>query len=243
MPKLSQILAIEKQIKTSAGEQLTATYHALQKEPMLQGITRVYKPLSEDGEKFPAEKQEVQLRVTAALDDVVKALAPLYDVVAQRDRANCQAAADVEIDGVTILKGIPAVTLLYLEKQLVDLHTVIAKLPELPQTESWKLDENADCYITEPVETAKSKKIAKPFVKAEATKEHPAQVEVVHEDVLQGYWTTIKFSGALPRDRKRVLRERVEALLGAVKFAREAANQVDAPKVSIAKEVFGFLMA
>lgn len=243
MPKLCQILAIEKQTKTTSGEQLNAVYHALQKDALLSGITRTYEPLNEEGEKFPAEKQEVQLRVSQAIDAVRDAVSPLYDIVAARDLANCIAKADVEVDGVTILKGLPAVTLLYLEKQLVDLQTVIGKLPELPQTDTWKFDQNADCYITDPVQTAKSKKIAKPFVKYEATKEHPAQVEVVHEDVLQGYWTTVKFSGGLPRDKKRVLRERVEKLLSAVKFAREAANQADAPKVSIAKELFGYLLA
>lgn len=38
-------------------------------------------------------------------------------------------------------------------------------------------------------------------VKAEATDKHPAQVEVYHEDVPVGYWTTVKFSGALPARR------------------------------------------
>lgn len=243
MPKLCQILAIEKQTKTNCAEQLTQIYQLLQKEPLLAGISRTYEPLQDDGEKFPQESQQVQLRVTQALDAVGKVMSPLYDITAARDRANCSARADVEVDGVKILSDIPAVTLLWLEKQLTDLHTVIVKLPELPQTDTWKPDANQDCFATEPVQTAKTKKIPKPFVKYEATKEHPAQVEVVHEDVLQGYWTTVKYSGGIPRDRKRELRSRVEKLLAAVKFGREHANQVDAPKVSVAKEVFGFLFA
>lgn len=243
MPKLCQILAIEQQTKKNSAEQITEVYQLLQKDPLLAGISRTYKPLAEDGERFPAESNQVQLRVPHALDRVAGVMTPLYDIVAIRDQANSSARANVEVDGVTVLKDVPAVTLLFLEKQLTDLHTVICKLPELPQTETWTFDANADCYTTAPVETAKSKKIAKPFVKYEATKEHPAQVDVVTEDVLVGYWTTVKFSGALPKDRKRELRERCEKLLGAVKFAREQANQVDAPKVSLGKEVFSFLFA
>lgn len=243
MPKLNQILAIEKQTKTSCETQLTALYHQLQKEALLGGISRTYKPLHEEGERFPDESQQVQLRVANVLQDVERIMSPLFDITAVRDSANLSAVADVVVDGVPLLTGVPAVTLIWLEKKLVDLHTLVVKLPELSQTESWHFDGNADCYASNPVETAKSKKIPKPFVKAEATDKHPAQVDVVHEDVLQGYWTTVKFSGAVPLDRKRELRDRVERLLTAVKFAREQANMVDAPKVSIAKEVFGFLFA
>lgn len=243
MPKLNQVLAIEKQTKASAAEQVTQIYHTLQKENLLAGLSKTYKSNSEDGERFPPESQQVQLRVKRALSAVANALGPVMNATASRDLANCEAKADVVVDGKTILSGVPAVTLLWLEKQLVDIHTLILKLPSLPQTETWTFDTNQDCYATAPVETVKTKKIAKPFVKAEATKEHPAQVEVVHEDVIQGYWTTVKFSGAIPLEDKRVLRERCEALLAAVKFARETANLVDAPKFSVANEVFNFLFA
>lgn len=243
MPKLCQILAIERPTKTNTADQLTQIYQAIQKDALLNGIARRYTPKTEEAEVFPSENQAVQLRVTQALQDVRAVMTPLFDIVAIKDAANRNASADVSVDGNTILTGVPAVTLLFLEKQLIDFHTVICKLPELPQTESWSYDQNSDCYVTEPVETSKSKKITKPLVAYPATVEHPAQVQLVTEDVVQGNWTTTKFSGALPRDRKRVLRERVEKLLAAVKFAREAANQADAPKVSIAKEVFDYLLA
>ncbi len=38
-------------------------------------------------------------------------------------------------------------------------------------------------------------------VKAEATDKHPAQAELYCEDMPIGYWTTVKFSGALPACR------------------------------------------
>lgn len=243
MPKLNQILAIEKQTKTSAHERLTAIYQTLQKETLLSGISRTYEPLQEDGERFPPELQQVQVRAEKMLAETVEILSPLFDITAQRDLANCLARADVEVDGKVVLKDVPAVTLLWLEKQLIDLLTLVSKLPELPQAETWIPDDNQDCYATPPVQTAKTKKIPKPFVKYEATKEHPAQVEVVHEDVVQGYWTNVKFSGAMPRNQKRALRERTETLLAAVRFAREKANLVDVPRAAIAKDVFAHLFA
>lgn len=243
MPKLCQILAIKKQHVTTANDKLTAIYHQLQKDALINGISRTYKPLTEEGEKFPAESQQVQLRVNQALQDIVAAASPVYDIVGVLDNANCGAKADVVVEGKPILTGVPAYTLLFLEKQIVDLRTMFAKLPELPQTESWTYDSNYDCYVTKPVETSKSKKLVKPLVKYDATKEHPAQVDLVTEDVLTGNWTTTKFSGALPREYKQKLLNRLDVLLVAVKFARETANQTEAPQVSVAKPIFDFVMA
>lgn len=243
MPKLNQILAIEKQTKASASSDLTGVYHQLQKEALLGGVSRTYAAKDDDGERFPSENQIVQLNVAKLLESVTKALSPLYNVTFQRDFANCSARADVVVDGKMLLTDVPATHLLWLEKQFVDLHTLITKLPALPQTESWEYDPAQSCWKTAPVETAKTKKIPKVFVKAEATKEHPAQVDVVHEDVIQGYWTTVKFSGALPKDRIQTLRERIEKLLAAVKFAREQANLVEVVKADTASALFGFLFA
>jgi hypothetical protein len=74
------------------------------------------------------------------------------------------------------------------------------------------------------VRTIRTKKVPRNHVKAEATDKHPAQVEVYYEDIAVGYWTTVKFSGALPAKRVNELLDRVEKLQRAVKFAREEAN-------------------
>ena len=78
---------------------------------------------------------------------------------------------------------------------------------------------------------------------APATEHHPAQVQMGSEDQLQGYWTTVKFSGALPADLKEKYLKRISDLVNAVKQARELANQVDAPPKTMAKDVFGFIFA
>jgi len=158
MPKLNQILAIEKQTKASASADLTGVYHQLQKEALLNGVSRTYAAKDDDGERFPSESQIVQLNVAKLLDSVSKSLTPLYSVTAQRDIANCSAQADVIVDGVTILTAVPATHLLWLEKQFIDLHTLISKLPALPQTESWTYDSGQSCWKTAPVETAKTKR-------------------------------------------------------------------------------------
>ena len=87
------------------------------------------------------------------------------------------------MDGSTLLRDVPVSYLLFLEKQLVDLHTFVKKLPVLDAAESWTIDPSADCWRTEAVRTMRTKKVPRNHVKAEATEKHPAQVEVYYEDV------------------------------------------------------------
>jgi len=131
--------------------------------------------------------------------------------------------------------------LLFLEKQLVDLHTFVKKLPVLDAAESWSRDESTDSWRTEPVRTVKTKKVPRNHVKAKATDKHPAQVEVYYEDVPVGYWTTVKFSGALPARRVNELLDRIATLQTAVKFAREEANGAEVTDQRIGEAVFGYL--
>jgi hypothetical protein len=91
------------------------------------------------------------------------------------------------------------------------------------------------------VQTARTKKIPRNHVKAEATEKHPAQVEVYHEDVVVGYWKTVKFSGALPAKRMNELLDRLERLQKAVKFAREEANNQTAEEQKIGRTVLGYI--
>ena len=131
----------------------------------------------------------------------------------------------------------------FLEKQLVDLHTFIKKLPVLDASESWTYDASADCWATEPVQTVRTKKIPRNHGKAEATEKHPAQVEVYYEDVSVGNWRTVKFSGALPAKRVHDLLARVERLQEAVKFAREEANNLEVEEQKVGEKIFHYLFA
>jgi hypothetical protein len=136
---------------------------------------------------------------------------------------------------------VPVAYLLFLEKQLVDLNTFVRKLPVLDASEAWTQDPSTDDWKTEPVRTLRTKKVPRNHVKAEATEKHPAQVEVYYEDVPVGYWTTVKFSGALPARRVNELLERIERLQQAVKFAREEANAAEVTDQRAGDPVFGYL--
>lgn len=241
MPRLNQIIAIEKSVKSKSHQELTEAHHSLQKSALLSGLSRTYRPKDEEGEQLPPEATKVQVKVDEILRKTADIMTELFDVTATKDWANCKACADVMLDGKVILSKVPVAYLLFLEKHLADIHTFIKKLPTLDASETWVLDASADCYATEPVQTVKTKKIPRNHVKAEATEKHPAQVEVYYEDVIVGYWKTVKFSGALPAKRVNELLERVEKLQQSVKFAREEANNVQIEEQKIGRSVFSYL--
>jgi hypothetical protein len=241
--KLNQVIAIEKGTKSRSLQDLTEAHHNLQKTTLLAGIARTYRPKDEEGEQLPPEATRVQIRAEDVIRSTSETLTKLFDMVATKDWANCDAKADVVVDGKVLLSQVPATYLLFLEKQLVDLHTFVKKLPVLDASESWTFDLSADCWATEPVSTLKTKKVPRNHVKAEATEKHPAQVEVYYEDVVVGTWRTIKFSGALPARRVNELLDRVEKLQEAVKFAREEANNRDVTEQKIGATVFLYLFS
>lgn len=239
--KLNQIIAIEKGVKSRSVQDLTEAHRDLQKAALLAGISRVYRPKDEEGEQFPPESTKVQLKADEVIRRTTEMLTKLFDVTATKDWANCRSKANVVVDGQTLLSDVPATYLLFLEKQLVDLHTFVKKLPVLDASETWSFDPSADCWVTEPVQTLKTKKVPRNHVKAEATEKHPAQVEVYYEDVVVGSWRTMKFSGSLSAQRVNELLSRVEKLQEAVKFAREEANSLEVEEQKVGAKIFQYL--
>lgn len=241
--KLNQIVAVEKGVKSRAEKDLTEAHHGLKKPELIYGISRVYKPKNEDGEQLPPENKRVQVLVEDAIKRTADVLIELFDVTATKDFSNCVAKASVEVDGKVLVKDAPVTYLLWLEKRLVLLHEFVKELPRLNDADTWTLDPVQGIWITEEEVTHRTKKVPMPFVKAAATDKHPAQVDVVHEDQVVGYWHQIKRSGAVPAARVRQLLDRVEKMQRAVKMARESANMIDVEKKSVGREVFDYLFA
>ena len=243
MAKLNQILAIEKGLKTRVYAEFTELHNATQKPGLMNGFHKAYQPRDEEGETYPPESQKVQHNATDVFERVGVILTELFDITATKDWANCHAKADVVIDGRVLLKDVPATYLLFLEKQLSDLSTFVAKMAELDPGADWSVDPSTGLFRTEPQATQRTKKVQRPIVLYDATEHHPAQTQLITEDVIAGQWTTIKYSGAIPAPRKKQLLARIEKLSNAVKFAREQANGIEAPEQKLAKDVFAYLFA
>ena len=115
MPKLNQIIAVEKGVKNEANVAITAAYHETQKTESFSGISRTYKPLDEDGEKFPPEHKKVQRRGAEIVKLTEQLMTKYWDITVTKDAANTHAKADVKIDDKVLLKDVPVTSLLFLE--------------------------------------------------------------------------------------------------------------------------------
>lgn len=241
--KLCQVLALEKGTKQKTLETITAIHRETQDAAKMSGVSKAYRPLNEDGERELPEVTYVQVRAEDSLKSAGDALAALFDITGAKDYTNCVAKASVTVDGKVLIKDAPVPYLLWMEKQLNDVHTLVSKAATLDASEKWTRDNAQNCWATEPVEQYRTKKIPRNHVLAEATDKHPAQVQVFTEDAPVGVRTTTKFSGAIPRTRKAELLARIEALQAAVKIAREEANATESVSVKHGTAVFGYLFA
>jgi hypothetical protein len=239
--QLHQIIALEKGAKSRAAADYSAALANLGKVNLLAGRSRTYKPLEDGGTELPPESQRVQLRTTEVLADVRTALTRLFDITLTKDVANATATAPIVVDGQTVAADVPVSYLLWLEKRLVELADLVKRLPVLDPVASWQYDDNADVYRTEPVRTLRTRKVPRNHVLAEATKEHPAQVQVFTEDVPEGTWTTVELSGALPQTRVNDIKGKLAKLTDAVRAAREQANSATITDHEIGDAVFGYL--
>lgn len=242
MAKLCQVIAVKTGKASQTQRQITEINKKLQKPVLFQGFSKRYTPKDDDGEVFPDEQQKVQFKVGDVLAEVRQNMAELIDITATQDVTNCEAKANIVVDGVAILENVPVTHLLWLEKTLTDLHTIIESTPVLDHQENWTYDPNAGYHVTEPVTTTKTKKEPKVVVKYPATEQHPAQTELLSEDKIIGTWKQIKFSAALPADTKKELLVKVGKLQVAVKIAREEANSRPAVDTKYGDKIFDFVL-
>ena len=242
--KLNQIIAIANGEKSKKQSMLTKIYQLLQKSELFEGHSKRYTPFEEDttgGNKLPPEDKVLQLNVLDAISDTKVVLENMFNIVATQDKANCIAAADIKIEDTVIVSTVPVTHLLFLEKQLIDLKTFVGKFPILDKAEVWQFDETSNSYRSVAKETIRSKRIQKNHVKAEATKEHPAQVEVYGEDIPAGKWTTIRFSGCISSKDKKDILDRISELDKAVKMAREEANGIGITKSDVGSKILDYI--
>lgn len=243
MAKLNQIVAVVNGKKTETKKEVTHLHRQCSVTDLFNGMTRVYHPLDEEGERFPDESKSVQLTVSQVLTSFEESLTDLFDVVLTQDSANCTAKADIIVEENVIAKDVPVTYLMFIEKQLHDVAKFIECLPTLDIATRWNYDVNEDLYVSDETKTNKTKKVLQHKVLYEATKEHPAQIEKWTEDTVVGNWSNTKFSGCITQVRKKVMLERVKKLQEAVKFAREQANSIYVEEKEIGKNIFAYICA
>jgi hypothetical protein len=244
--KLHTVIALREGEKARHRAELTAAHRQFSRPEQYEGQTRTYRPKADDGDALPEESKNVQANGDAALNALVRAVASDWNLMATVNVGDQRATADVTVpteDGARVLlREVPTTFLLYLARELDDVRKYLAELPTLDPAVRWRYDENVGAYVADPVTTHRTQKVLQNHIKYEATDRHPAQVETFTTDVVVGYWTLVRRSGALPAERKAELLQRVDVLRQAVREARQRAADVDVDEVNVARPVFDYLL-
>lgn len=242
MARQNQIIALVKGKKAASQAAQTAAYHICQKSDLFSGQKKTYRPKDDEGEQYPGDEQRLQQRIGAVLDTATDAASELFDLVEIQDRANCIAVGSIVVDGVTVLADVPPTYLMFLEHKLVDLLTLYTAIPTLDPAKGWVHSAESNCYRTAPVDRTKTKKTPRWQEVSPATEQHPAQIVSFTEDIIEGIWSVVEFSGAMSKQDKDALIERTQTLKAAVITAREEANSMRVDiEAKAGRAIFEFL--
>lgn len=247
MPRyLGQAVAIEADTRKSVMRELTDAHHALAKPAMIEGLERTYRKRFDEDADLPSEGTRVQATVREMVDATRTSLARLFDVTAARDFTNgpsgpADAVADVMVGDTVLVAGAPVPYLLWLEKQLDGLLTFARKLPTHDPSTTWELEDPRGVYRSAPIVNARQVQVPKANVIVPPTDHHPAQVATYTENVVTGWWTQTRLTGAIPIAERAALVQRVESLQRAVKLAREQANRAEAIQPHIGDRIMQYL--
>ncbi len=227
--KLHQLVAISQGSKKSVQASLTNALHDLKKVELFNGFEKTYQSKEEEEagksvDVFPPESKKVQGNVNATIYTATTVLAKHIDRIVQQDEANTKAKGTLALNGKTF--SVPVVTLIFLEKQLIDLLTIVSAIPTLDPAEDWEFSQAADLYQTAIYQTNKTKKVEEPIILYPHSDKHPAQTQMIKRDVVQGVWNNKKLSAAWPVARKNKVLARITELKEQVVAARELANEI-----------------
>ncbi len=226
--KLHALLAIEGQLKGQAAKTRTDLKATLEKKRHLFEQKRVtFQPHEEGAAAVTETQSDIQSTIPQELAWIAGIWGKALDVSYQVAELNTQARADVVLDdGRILLKNVPATALLELEKRAGEIQDLIVAIPTLDPAKAFQPDEHAGkhVFVAREVKKQRTKKMQRPIVLYEATKEHPAQVQLLSEDVPIGWVTEQEWSGLISTTRKGELLERAEELRRAIRTARTRAN-------------------
>jgi hypothetical protein len=244
--KLHEVLAVEGDLRSTAGTVIKEAEGTFDKRPahFLQIETRTEHFAEGDRTRDSSEHKKIETTVADKLAYVGEMVRRYYDCYLQKESANQQARANVEVDGKAFLSDVPVVVLLGMEQRLKELRDMYEKIPTLQPGPTWVPEPSmgVGVYRSQHDDVRfVTKKTKEPVIMYPATDKHPAQVQVLDTDVPIARRITTNWSGMLSVYDKSMLLDRIDTLIQAFKRARMRANEVEAPSREMGEKIFEFL--
>ena len=223
--KLSQVLALETAERNSFKDTINAADKAGSNSTKSSGRYHKYHPKDEaDDDLLPEDRVIVEVKYVNILRDLFQALPSFVDITGAKDFTNTVAKANVMVGDVCLIEGAPVPFLLFLEKQMSDLRTLVGRMVEPDPSETWTWDANQQIHVSGETKSQRTVKETVALVLHPGTDKHPPQTTTTDKTIIKGTWDKVRLSGAIPGTKKRILLSRLDTLIAAVKVAREEAN-------------------
>lgn len=234
---LHQLIAVQRGVDEEVAKTLGSVRHLLSVEgdqDPKTGLSRVYEAREEGGEEYPAQSRKVQITATELAARAFTALDRLFNLKFTREEGNCNAKADVKVDGTTLLMDVPVGYLMFLEAQVGQIVNMIDMIPTLNPAEDWSDSAPGlrdGVWASAPKKTEARKRIPQVQVLSPAQvidgQKFDPQVRPYETEAIVGYWTTVKYSGQMDPKVQQEMRARAVKVQDAVRKAREMANRLE----------------
>lgn len=232
MGKLHELIAVEPVLKSAFETRIAEVKTWFQNaQYRYHAQIKRFDPLDELEKGEVVDRLAMTSTVINDLDDISVDIARYFDAVLQKESANQKATSDLVVGHQVLYSNVPATFLLGLEQKLARLRGMLEVAPVTSAGIEWVPDTSVafkNVYKTKDPQVAfKTKKVIKPFVLYEATKDHPAQVDKLSEEVNVGTYRTTGWSGCLTSADKAQILGRIDNLIVETKKARQRANEQD----------------
>ena len=253
---LHQLIAVQRGVDEETAKTLGAVQHLLSvggDQDPLTGLSREYAPAVDGGEQLPPQTRRVQITAAELVNRVAQSLDRLFNVKYAREEGNCNARADVVVDGHVLLPGVPVGFLMFLEAQVGQIVKMIDQIPTLNPADDWSDTVQGlrdGVWASAPRKTAVPKRVPQVQILSPAQvidgQKFDPQVRPYETEVTVGWWTTVKYSGQMDPKVQQDMRARAVKVQEALRKAREAANRLevsDSSATPLLEYVFGDVVA
>lgn len=241
--QLHQLLAVENEKKSTAatvGNEQKKTFKS--KQSHFDGETRKYTRTIDDSHIQQDEHKEVVTTVEKNLEWALGFIGEALDVAVQKEETNASGTAKAELFvGDENFGTFSATALLQLETQLKALRALYNEIPTLDPVKKWKYNKQNGLYETGIEKSYRTEKKPKVITLAPATDKHPAQTQLINEDIQVGTWEKSYASGRVTPLQKAQLLGNIDKLINGVKKSRSIANNADVNQVRISGKLFAFI--
>jgi hypothetical protein len=243
MSKLHEVLASEQSVQGNFNAVFRESLHVFSDNSKFHGLKKTYTGTDDSvKDNVPDEVINMVTTVPERLAYTGKHFKDALKHVLSKEKTNGSGRAvttlkigDVEVEAT-------ATELLALEKKLAEMLKMFEHLPTRDAVLNWKQSELGDnIQEADPVVSYRTLNFKDYKTVAPATDKHPAQVVELNSSKQIGYYTTVKYTGAISSVKKAALIDRLKNFTAEVKAARSRANEVDVVESEIPSAVTEYL--